>query len=44
MRFGTGVLPDRKVVVQADDIIYVAALSGTVTDVAAAAAQAPEES
>ncbi|MET8761637.1 TrkA family potassium uptake protein [Lentzea sp. NPDC004782] len=44
MRFGTGVLPDAKTVVQADDTIYVAALSGTVTDVAAAAQQAPEES
>ncbi len=44
MRFGTGVLPDGKAVVQADDTIYVAALSGTVTDVAAAALQAPEES
>ncbi|GAB2867502.1 potassium channel family protein [Lentzea nigeriaca] len=44
MRFGTGVLPDAKTVVQADDTIYVAALSGTVTDVATAALQAPEES
>ncbi|SDP85276.1 potassium channel family protein [Lentzea jiangxiensis] len=44
MRFGTGVLPDAKTVVQADDTIYVAALSGTITDVAAAALQAPEES
>ena len=44
MRFGTGVLPDAKTIVQADDTIYVAALSGTITDVAAAALQAPEES
>ncbi|GGP40238.1 potassium channel family protein [Saccharothrix coeruleofusca] len=44
MRFGTGVLPDSKTLLQADDVVYVAALSGTVTDVAAAAAQAPEES
>jgi trk system potassium uptake protein TrkA len=44
MRFGTGVLPERSTVVQADDTIYVAALSGTITDVAAAALQAPEES
>jgi trk system potassium uptake protein len=43
MRFGTGVLPDAKSLVQADDVLYVAALSGTVTDVAAAALQAPEE-
>jgi trk system potassium uptake protein TrkA len=44
MRFGTGVLPDKKTVVQADDTIYVAALSGTINDVAAAAQQVPEES
>jgi len=44
MRFGTGVLPEHSTVVQADDTIYVAALSGTITDVAAAALQAPEES
>ncbi|HUQ57417.1 TrkA family potassium uptake protein [Lentzea sp.] len=44
MRFGTGVLPENSTVVQADDTIYVAALSGTITDVAAAAQQAPEES
>jgi trk system potassium uptake protein TrkA len=44
MRFGNGVLPDSKTVVQADDIVYVAALSGTVTDVTAAAMRAPEES
>ncbi|GAA2781339.1 MULTISPECIES: potassium channel family protein [Crossiella] len=43
MRFGTGVLPDRDTVVQSGDQVYVAALSGTVTDVSAAAAQAPEE-
>ncbi|AHI00192.1 TrkA family potassium uptake protein [Kutzneria viridogrisea] len=44
MRFGTGVLPQPSSVVQADDEIYVAALSGTITEVTAAAAQAPEES
>jgi trk system potassium uptake protein TrkA len=43
MRFGAGVLPDSKTVVQADDVIYVAALSGTVSDVTNAAAQPPEE-
>jgi trk system potassium uptake protein TrkA len=43
MRFGTGVLPTLKTVIQADDQVYVAALSGTVADVAAAAAQPPEE-
>jgi len=43
MRFGTGVLPEPKTVIQADDLIYVAALSGTVADVTAAGAQPPEE-
>ena len=43
MRFGSGVLPDRKTVIQADDTVYVAALSGTVTDVTAAAGREPEE-
>ncbi|SHG10408.1 potassium channel family protein [Streptoalloteichus hindustanus] len=44
MRFGTGVLPTADTVVQADDDVYVAALSGTVTVVCGAAAQPPEES
>ncbi|TDD54029.1 potassium channel family protein [Saccharopolyspora elongata] len=44
MRFGNGVLPDAKTVIQADDTVYVAALSGTVTDVTAAARRIPEES
>jgi trk/ktr system potassium uptake protein len=44
MRFGNGVLPDAKTVIQADDMVYVAALSGTVTDVTAAARRTPEES
>ncbi|KAA5829995.1 TrkA family potassium uptake protein [Saccharopolyspora hirsuta] len=43
-RFGNGVLPDARTVVQADDTVYVAALSGTVTDVTAAARRTPEES
>jgi trk system potassium uptake protein TrkA len=43
MRFGSGVLPDAKTVVQADDQVYVAAKSGTVSDITSAAAQAPEE-
>ena len=43
MRFGTAVLPQTKTVIQADDQVYVATLSGTVSDVTAAAAQAPEE-
>jgi trk system potassium uptake protein TrkA len=44
MRFGNGVLPEPKTVVQADDTVYAAALSGTVTDVTAAAGRSPEES
>jgi trk system potassium uptake protein TrkA len=44
MRFGTGVLPNPKTVVQADDQVYVAALSGTISDVSNAAARPPEES
>ena len=43
MRFGTGVLPTAKTVLQADDVVYVAAVSGTVGDVTAAAARSPEE-
>jgi trk system potassium uptake protein TrkA len=43
MRFGTGVLPEPKTVIQADDQVYVAALSGTLADVTAAASQPPEE-
>lgn len=43
MRFGTGVLPEAGTVLQADDEVYVAAQSGTVGDVTAVAARAPEE-
>jgi trk system potassium uptake protein TrkA len=43
MRFGTPVLPDSKTVLQADDLVYVAARSGTVSDVSTVAARAPEE-
>lgn len=43
MRFGTGVLPRPSSIVQADDVVYVAALSGTVTEVTSAAAHPPEE-
>lgn len=43
MRFGTGVLPDDRTALQADDVVYVAALSGTVSDVSGAAAAPPEE-
>ena len=43
MRFGTGVLPDAKTVLQADDEVHVTAHSGTVTDVASRAAHGPED-
>lgn len=43
MRFGNGVLPDAKTVLQADDVVYAAAHSGTVTDVTSVAGRAPEE-
>jgi len=41
VRFGTGVLPDGRDLLQADDQVFVAAVSGTVTDVTTAAAAAP---
>jgi trk system potassium uptake protein TrkA len=44
MRFGTGVLPESKTVLQSDDVVYAAALSGTITDVTTVAARNPEES
>jgi trk system potassium uptake protein TrkA len=43
MRFGTGILPTAKTVLQADDAVYVAIISGSIADVTAAAAKAPEE-
>ena len=43
VRFGTGVLPGPDTTVQAEDTVYVAARSGTVSDVTAAGAAAPEE-
>lgn len=43
VRFGTGVLPTKDTTVQAEDTVYVSAVSGTVSDVTAAAAAAPEE-
>jgi trk system potassium uptake protein TrkA len=43
VRFGTGVLPKSDTAVQAEDIVYVAAVSGTVSDVTAAAAAPPQE-
>jgi trk system potassium uptake protein TrkA len=41
VRFGTGLLPRSETFVQADDTIYVAAVSGTVSDVTSAAAAPP---
>ena len=43
MRFGTAVLPDTKTVLQADDVVWVAARSGTVTDVTSVAHREPED-
>jgi trk system potassium uptake protein TrkA len=43
VRFGTGVLPRGDTVVQAEDTVYVAAVSGTVSEVTAAAAAPPQE-
>lgn len=43
VRFGTGVLPRPDTAVQAEDTVYVAAVSGTVSDVTAAAAAPPGE-
>ena len=43
VRFGTGVLPRPETFVQAEDTIYVAAVSGTVSDVTSAAAAPPAE-
>jgi trk system potassium uptake protein TrkA len=43
IRFGTGVLPEPETVVQHEDTVYVAAVSGTVSDVTAAALAPPQE-
>lgn len=43
IRFGTGLLPDRKTVLQADDQVYIAAVSGTVAEALALAANPPVE-
>ena len=43
MRFGTGVLPRRDTVLQAEDEVYMPRSVGTVAAVTAAAAAAPEE-
>ncbi|MGH3913343.1 MAG: potassium channel family protein [Pseudonocardiaceae bacterium] len=41
LRFGTGVLPGSKSILQADDQVYAAVISGTVTEVTSAAATEP---
>lgn len=43
IRFGTGVLPNAKTVVQADDQVYIAAVAGTVAEAVALAAVAPPD-
>jgi trk system potassium uptake protein TrkA len=43
VRFGTGVLPRPETFVQSEDTIYVAAVSGTVSEVTAAAAAPPPQ-
>ncbi|MGW5717750.1 potassium channel family protein [Amycolatopsis sp. NPDC003865] len=43
MRFGTPVLPDNKTVVQDGDDVWVAARSGTVSDVTSVAQREPED-
>nr|WP_206037560.1 TrkA family potassium uptake protein [Rhodococcus sp. HNM0569] len=43
VRFGTGLLPNAKTVIQAEDDVYVAAVSGTVAEAIALAEQAPDE-
>src|SRR5690349_21553015 len=43
VRFGTGVLPRPDTSVQHEDTVYVAAVSGTVSDVTAAAVAPPQE-
>lgn len=44
MRFGHGTLPGPKTVIQAGDTVYVAALSGTVSEVTAEALRSPKGS
>jgi trk system potassium uptake protein len=43
VRFGTGVLPRSDTAVQAEDIVYVAAISGTIGEVTSTAAAPPQE-
>ena len=41
IRFGEGVLPDRKTLIQSGDIVYIAAVSGTVGEAVALAGNPP---
>lgn len=41
LRFGRGLLPESKTIVQAEDVVYVAATSGSVGEVVALAAEPP---
>jgi trk system potassium uptake protein len=43
VRFGTGLLTTPDTVLQAEDVVYTAAVSGTVAAVTAAAAASPEK-
>jgi trk system potassium uptake protein len=43
VRFGSGVLPEPKTVIQAEDQVYIAAISGRVAEALAIAAQPPSE-
>ena len=43
IRFGTGVLPEPKTVIQASDQVYIAAVSGRVAEAMAIAALPPGE-
>jgi trk system potassium uptake protein len=43
LRFGTGLLPDKKTVIQASDQVYLAAISGHVAEAMAIAALPPGE-
>jgi trk system potassium uptake protein TrkA len=43
IRFGTGLLPDQKTVIQASDQVYVAAIAGHIAEALAIAALPPSE-
>ena len=43
IRFGSGLLPDAKTVIQAGDQVYVAAVSGHIAEALAIAALPPSE-